>query len=558
MFVERREAVREGDVVLQRQRTVWSVVRGDTPDPASPLQAKAAAVCGHRAIDPLVCAKVYKSLDRILRASSTEAKSRLLDGVALGVGDWVRLPVRPPIVPYLPDPPSAYDFKLPVRRSYRVSLYDFERMAFEHRGVYQFYEGVSFAAYFYQNAVYAFPGDDDRWQSRLLRVIRQTNFCAAVCTAAFYEDTVVYRGDAYDTSFVPNYDVNALAPLARIGCEPRCRGCTTETRALAYRAALDVRRVRRVPPEYARLFAAFPFKDGHHIRPDGTVRFLDVDRSRRATRTANVLQNCDPSDDGDLADAARTLRLEDVFYYALHVDRLESQGTAMLVLRRMIGNTFAVDGVRITLPFRGEVLEWCSSAPFRHEPSLLLLPEGVVDGGRHRDTAEAIALVRDIAVAARSKLAAAYTCSRYHLMECHYRAVYEATRTDAQRYVVLTLVMQQYDLNAYRRYRDRALRPVFPDDDDASGGGGGHRAYTRPLDPSATIQDRLDASTQRLITPVEVSAVVRPVLDPIGNMETCEFADPQLAALVEHGDVELTRSQTAAYVTLFLSTDRAF
>lgn len=56
------------DDVVARQKTIWSVVRGDTVSGAADgrLRKMAAAVCGHREIEPVVRLKIYKSLDAVL------------------------------------------------------------------------------------------------------------------------------------------------------------------------------------------------------------------------------------------------------------------------------------------------------------------------------------------------------------------------------------------------------------------------------------------------------------------------------------------------------------
>lgn len=586
-----------------RQKTVWSVVRGEpavSSDAASTadgrLKMLAAAVYGHRQIEPIVRLKIYKTLDSVLRLLRSagddigpEIKTRvgdLLERTPVEFGDVVRLPVRPPILAYTPEPPSTYDFKLPTRRSTGVTLFDFEQMAFDNHLIYQYYEGVTFATYFYQNAVYALGATDvdshRRWQARLASLIKRTGFSDSVATGAFYEDTVRYRGVDYDTSFVPDFDVRSLVPRAtRVGCEisptPHCTGsaCVALQRrqssaspeeALAYRAALDVRRVDRVPPHLVTVFLTFPFKDGHYVRPDGTVTFLDVSPPRRASLRATVERVCETASlEEDVYDAARTLRLSDVLAYALYANRLESQAVSLLILRQMIGNWIRVNGMRIRLPYRNEVLRWvsfrCARKAASAEDVRVLLPNGGgKGGGRNRNSvATVVALVRDIADSAQSKLAVAFLCSSFHIMEVDYLDAHDALDTHAELYVFFTLVLQQYGINAYRVYRDR-LRPEFAarvDDtydvqDTLAFLAGKYRKFSRPY-AGLTVQDRIDSFTEPLISPTEVSSLNASKCDPDTCMETYEFVDGQLSTLATTGDVDLTPYQTASYLALLVS-----
>lgn len=588
-----REKFASADEVA-RQELMWSVIRGD-PVLDADIKKKTAAIYGHRQINPVYRAKIWKSLDAVLQLLTAanedddvlnehvirhvvknQIKS-IIEGTSVDINDVIQLPVRPPILAYLPEPPCTYDFKLPLRPTTGVSLFAFEQLAFDNRVIYQYYEGVTFSTYFYHNAMYTLGlsdadqlEGDERWQARLALLIKRSDFTDIVSMAAFYEDTVQYRGVDYDTSFVPNYDVYSLTPASRIGCDmaeskPPPPPCTDSKcvntvspavaaveKVLTYRAVLDVRRVDKVPPEYMSVFLTFPFKDGHYIRPDGTILYLDVGLPRRASVTLTVQRICDMSTlEQDVADAARTLRLQDVLAYALHAERLESQGVALLILRQMIGNIIKVNDIKIRLPYANEVLGWVARHCADKSVVGIIMPKG---GGGRQDNS-AVALIRDIAASVRSKLAATFVCSSFHLMESDYRHVYDKLTTDAELYVFFTLIVQQYNVNAYRLYRD-VLKPKFGGDKDVYSDpmaylADKYRIYTRPY-TDATVQNRLDAFTEQLVTPTDISAV-KPICNPDRCMEMYEFVDTQLATLAATGTVELTPFQIASYITLCIS-----
>lgn len=591
---------------VARQELMWSVIRGesvlDSVD-GSTIMKKTAAIYGHRQINPLHQVKIYKSLDAVLQLLADEdgddifnehtirhvAKNKIksvMDNTSVDVNDVIQLPVRTPVLAYSPEPPFTYDFKLPLRPTTGVSLFDFELMAFNNRVIYQYYEGVSFSSYFYHNTMYMLGVSDaerletdDRWQARLALIIKLTDFVDIVSMAAFYEDTVRYRGVGYDTSFVPNYDVYSLMPASRIGCDmakSKPQQCTNsecvnykhqhynETSVddsvamLTYRAALDVRSTDKVPPEYMSIFLTFPFKDGHYIRPNGTILYLDLGLPRRTSVTLTIQRICDMSAlEQEVTDAARTLRLHDVLAYALHAERLESQGVALLIMRQMIGNVIDVNGNKIRLPYANEVLDWVARrcVDKSDDGAPVIMPKS----GRHENSlATAVAMVRDIAASVRSKLAAAFVCSSFHLKESDYRDIYDRLATDAELYVFFTLVIQQYNLNAYRHHRDR-LKPKFGTDDSFQYSdpmaflANKYRMYARPY-ANSSVQSRLDAFTEQLVKPTDVSAaIVKPICNPDRCMELYEFSDPQLKTLAATGNVELTPFQIASYITLCIS-----
>lgn len=169
MFDIRDEFVSAEEVA--RQELMWSVIRGESVLDSAPttfadgstMMKKTAAIYGHRQINPVHQVKIHKSLDTVLQLLLADedgddllnehtirhvAKNKIksvLDNTSVDVNDVLQLPVRTPVLAYSPEPPFTYDFKLPLRPTTGVSLFDFELMAFNNRVIYQYYEGVSFS-----------------------------------------------------------------------------------------------------------------------------------------------------------------------------------------------------------------------------------------------------------------------------------------------------------------------------------------------------------------------------------------------------------------------------
>lgn len=612
-----------------RQELMWSVIcdsfKFDTPNSLSPKESilvkMTQAVYGHRKINPLTHLKIYKSLDEVLQLLpknteySTEellnehAKrqvikdkiAHILKSTDVEVNDIIHLPVRTPVLAYCPESPFRYDFKLPIRASTCVSLLDFELLAFDNNVLYQYYESVTFSNYFYHNATFmlgisdtAQLEDDNRWQSKLVLLIKMTDFVDVVTTAAFYEDRVQYKGVTYDSSFVPKYDVHSLIPSSRMSCDTsmsrtqplpldRCtefeclshqKNCEhfglddieTVDNILTYRSTLDVRRTDRVPAKYMSLFRTFPFKDGHYVRPDGTLLFVNVDYVQRKS-TALTIEGIHVMDnlEAHLVDASRSLHLQDVLVYALYAEQLKHQGVALLVLRQMIGDCIKLEDVKIRLPYVNEVLEWVPQHSTSDRPGLnILLPKRGDESRQNILSVDvSVALIRDIATLVQSKLSATFVCSLFHLMECDYSDVYERLNTDTELYVFLTFIIQQYNTTSYRSRRE-SLNPKFGSVcsdtkncelqcvDPVKFLVSKYRVFSRQYTES-TIQQKIESFTIPLITPTDVSETTRPLYNPNTFTDLYEFANKQLNELAKTGSVNMTTTQIAAYITLCIS-----
>lgn len=330
---------------------------------------------------------------------------RVVEDTKIVYGDVVYLALRPPVLAYRPPPTINLTYAESLNNSIcnydergigtfnltalsDVTLYDFERLCFENKVLYQYYKGTHFATYLFQNILYSLNATsvkdlegNDRWQAKLAILISATNFNERLAINAFYDNVVVDNNSvSYDTSFVPKYDVRALKPISQpltvknilknavstIVDDQIVSERIDDAASLIYRRTFDPKTTARVPKEYLPIFYVFPFKEGHIVEMDGKVSFVDfppVNSRRFVNFTINQLPNvCNDGDvEGIIEEVSKTLTLNDAIAYALYDAKgLDEQGIVLLVLRQMVGSLLQIPGTRfqIPLPTVNQILSW--------------------------------------------------------------------------------------------------------------------------------------------------------------------------------------------------------
>lgn len=552
MFVV-RENLATNDELL-RQKNVCSVIlQGKLP--TTYLEKNAAALIGHKTIDPLVQARVYSSLNRITTLLTSkhdlekpvvlERVREIVRNTRLTPKDRVRITCKPPVLTLHPDKIETSSGSLDTETSTNANLTEFEYLCFRNNIRYRYMVNTNFATYMYQNLLHylqiesnvtkSLEACNDVWQSRLATLIATTDFDVNVVMAAFYRNTVEYDGAMYDTSFVPKYDVKAIQPQESIDFN------LNDGELVEYYNALDERSAHTVPDNKMAIFLTFPFKNGHHIRPNGKIVYLNIDTYRCRRSAKLVIQElCSLFDIETAVDsAARLVSLDNAIYYAVYAENLKQQAMALLILRRLVGDTVTIDTYTIDIPSELNVLSWlrlsCSNTnivlpPIRESKSLN----------------NSLVLIRDIANSCFSQLGASILCSSFCIPEIDMGALYTLLETDAQKYVFFTFVLQEYPLHMYLNAR-RQLDPAFGNNSiDLSAHVKCKRSYS-----NTTIGERLDMLSEPLLKPSDVNNEVT-LCNPYKCTEIYEFSDPQLNGLVRTGDVQLNDVQLSNFIALFV------
>lgn len=560
MFV-RRDQFPDNDEIRRQQVAVDIVT--DSRRPITLFEKKVAALIASPRIDPLRQLAVRKRLDRVLATFNDEQdlyergvreKIRdILNETRPEIGDMIRLPVKAPIFTLPLEQAPRYDYTLettlaPINNGH-ANLQEFEQLCFNGRTLYRFYENTSFAAYLYQNLLYSLNVtdvgqlvDNQQWQARLACLLYETRLNNLVAISAFYDDRVRYRDAVYDTSYVPKYDVKNLKPVNRIYYE---RDGNLDRRMLDYYYNLDVSTERQVPSEFLGFFLTFPFKQGFYVQPNGNVIYLNIEPVKKRTVNRLMRRLCTEFELESMIDyAARTLSYGDALAYAVHAPNHMQQGLALLVLRRMVGNYLHVDPYVIPLPSEYDVLSWNRIVC---RPLGVVLPIGIAaaDDDESRSLTE---MIRDVARSCGNEHGASMICSSFRLPEARLYPLFRTLKTDAERYVFYTILMQEYRAPMFDAARDE-LRPEFGRDAiDAIGTYGALWPPRRYVD--TTVDDRLDSYTELLLRPTDVTAFTESNCTPLKCPELYRFADPQLAELVATERVDLDEDQTAAFIAL--------
>lgn len=549
MFSTRTEFATNDELI--RQTEVTDVVLYGKK-PTTFIMKKAAAIYGHRNINIIGRAKIIQSLDHILTFIATdddlkneknqERIRNYLKSVNIEIGTPILLPKKLSIFTLQPEPIPPFNTILDTTEVSLVNIGEFEYLCFKNQIRFRYLKDSSFASYLYQNLLnYLNASSSDElignemWQAQLALFIERTDFNEYAAMQAFYDNEVSYRGIIYDTSFVPKYDVKNLDPQDPIN--PK----TSDNRMINYYYSLNERREHSVPINMIGIFLTFPFKNGHYIRPTGEIIHLKLKTYNTLQSSRITISNlCDMYDiESAIESAARSIPLDDAIYHAVYSKNLKEQSIALLILRRLVGDVLTIGEERITIPSEINVLSWSKKACAK---TALAMPIFIEDKS-HRFYLE---MIQDIAASCGNKLTAALMCHKYFIPEINISQVYSLLTTDAEKYILFTLILQDYRMDAYYSALKR-LDPKFGKSTiDLSKYGQNNRLYSDTL-----ITDRLDTMSEPLLLPSDINSGVN-VCNPYSCLEMYEFTDPQLRELVNTGDTSLDNGQLSNFIALMV------
>lgn len=536
---------------LNRQIEIENVVLyGKTP--TTFIMKKAAAIYGHKKINIIGQAKIRQSLDYILSfVTSTDdlknEKTRerirnFLKSVNIEIGTTLMLPKKLPILTLQPEPIPSYTKILDTTVISPVNIGDFEYLCFKNKIRFRYLKDSNFATYMYQNILnYLNAGSSDElignqsWQAQLALLIEATDFSDYAAMQAFYDDTISYRGVSYDTSFVPKYDVKSLEPQDPMNTH------INDARMIDYYYSLDERRTSKVPINMIGIFLTFPFKNGHYIRPTGKIVHLKLKSYNTLQSSRIAISNlCDMYDiESAIESAARTIPLDDAIYYAVYSKNLKEQSIALLILRRLIGDVLTIGEEHINIPSEINVLSWTKKSCNNQK---LVLPIQIQD----RNYKIYLELIQDIAASCCDKLTASLICSNYFIPEIHITEIYSFLTNDAEKYILFTLILQEYRIESYYLAL-KNLKPNFGRSIiDLSRYEPNNRLYMDTI-----ITDRLDTMSEPLLLPSDINSDVN-ICSPYSCPEMYEFTNPQLNDLAKYGDAILDQDQLSNLISLMV------
>lgn len=230
--------------------------------------------------------------------------------------------------------------------------------------------------------------------------------------------------------------------------------------------------------------------------------------------------------------ASRNMTLDDAIYYALYAPSLEHLGITLMIIRRLVGHVLNLNLHKIQLPTELNIMSWISIAC--NNKAIILPPLY-----NSPDTPMYLNMVQDLASASFNKLYASILCSSYYLPEMCYKAIWDQLVLDSEKYVFLTLLLQDYDDITYRNARDK-LKPLFYGNKvDLTS----YPFYIRTF-KNITISERVNMNIEPLVTPTNINASIDILCTPYKCLDLFEFSDVQLRTLAKDGDVELNPIRT--------------
>lgn len=549
MFSTRKEFA-SNDEIIRQQAITDVIIYGNNPTTLS--TKKAAAIFGHKSINVVGRTKIRQTLDYILTFISSDDdllidknKERIrnyLKSVNINKGTSIILTRKPPIFTLAPELIPPYNIELDTMIISPGNIGDFEYLCFNNNIRFRYLKTTGFAAYMFQNLLHSLNAassdeliGNELWQAQLAILLERTEFNNYIAMQAFYDDQVLYRGVVYDTSFVPKYAVKNLDPQDTIN--PKING----NEMITYYYSLNERKEKKIPTEMMGIFLTFPFKNGHYIRPTGEIVHLQL-KSYNTLRSSriSITNMCNLDDiESAIESVARSIPLNDAIYHAVYSKNLNEQSIALLIIRRLVGNTLTIGDERINIPTEINVLSWSKKAC---TATSLALPIKIED----KSSQFYLELIQDIAESCGDKLTATLLCHQYMIPEMNITDVYSKLKTDAERYILFTLILQEYRHESFYSARKK-LNPKFGKSViDLSKYPPNNRMYNDTLMP-----DRLDAISTPLLVPSDSNSGVT-VCNPYNCMELYEFVDPQLNELVRTGDVSLDAEQLSNLITLIV------
>lgn len=487
----------------QNKSVIWDTFRFLKPSVrfTSPLQYVTSAILFQANIDKILCAKILKYLPHIIgffninKNDTTEIKYQTLIGlltnddlkerilnftksVGLEKNDIITISRKKIIFTTFPQKIKEYKKNIVIENAYVKinSLFDFEHTIFSKNITFKYYENVNFAFYIYMNLMNDLGIKDDSelllfnsWKSKLALLLVQTNFDNKVAVSAFRNNTVTYKGVVYDTSFVPKYNVQDIRPIQRNMTNP-----INVQNMISYRNQLNVRTTKKIDLKYLPLFYTFPFKDGHLIKSDGQIVFMNVPEPTNYVKRiiSSSLSICSLDNVEELVKyVIERLSISEIISTAVNSNSLSEQALALLTLWFIRGSYMYINYIKINLPSLTNLLKWnlCLFTPNMSNVSIILPPlyNNIYKNSYFELNVKLYTnLVKHIASIAQSAIAVCILCSKYKIPEIVIAHVYNnldenlGKKNTTQLFVFFTLLIQENYNFIYINARN-LLKPTF-------------------------------------------------------------------------------------------------
>lgn len=465
------------------------------------LQYVTSAILFQMNIDKILCGKILKYLPHIIEffninkndsseikyqmliklITDNDLKERILNftkSVSLEKNDIITISRKKIIFTAFPQTLKGNKYNTVIENvNVKInSLFDFEHKIFSKNVTFKYYENVSFALYVYMNLMNDLGIQEETelllfnsWKSKFALLLLKTNLDNKVAVSAFRNNTITYQGVVYDTSFVPKYNVQDIRPIQRNMTDP----VNVQT-MIKYRNDLNVRNTTTIDLKYIPLFYTFPFKDGHLIKTDGKIVFMNVSEPTNYVKRIinSSLSICSLDNVEEIVKyIIERLSVAEIISTAVNSRSLSEQAVALLTLWYIRGSYMYINDIKINLPTLTNLLKWnlCLFVPNISNISILLPPlyNNIYKNNFFELNVKLYTnLVKHIASIAQSTIAVCILCSKYKLPEIVIAHVYNnidenlGKKDHTQLFVFFTLLIQENYNFIYINARN-LLKPTF-------------------------------------------------------------------------------------------------
>lgn len=537
---------------LIRQNRIWNLINDPNEKPKSIFDCKVMSILNNsNFIDPIISSKIYNVLEQILNSNinfeellTIDQKTKLnefIDNVQVKNLKYFSLPVKSKISKNFTTPKIQNTFEFQNETSFNTSLYNFENLMFDNNVKIQYNNGESFSAYLYKNILNYFNIDSIQeseylqpdWRLDLAKLLKLFKFNNYLAKQMFYNNVVMYDNEKYDVSFVIKYDVESL------NSKPIVDQRLDYNSLIKYYETFDPANTKNVPKEFRSIFKTFPFKNKYYINyKTGSITFIDYKKNYKLSTNLYISDICNIKNINHAISAvAENVSTKELMSYIIHSSVLKHQGLALIILKQKIGNIWKhKDLFEINLPFLNNIFGWCKLSCNNMQ---ILLP---LENPSTNFTNEYVKLIKYIEKCASSKLDVAFLCSPYLLPAYESSLVYKKLTTDLQKYIFITLMLQEFQSNEFFEYMHR-LKPSFSQTQQLELLPFEHLLKKTP----ATIH--LKPKYNNLIE----SGSEMFYCTPLTCMEKFEFTNDRLNALVNDEKIEMLDKEQCRYIALLLN-----
>lgn len=544
---------------LARQQVLYNFIINNNRFPQTKLEFEIAAIVGHKSIDPITVEKLKQlpDLKKELSSSTTKLTVQFIQRYyeqikRIGLLNSMVFQLHVPLNIQKPTEScvnveavrALTKRSITIRPANNVTLRTFETHMFGNLGKEKYTDQLQFPGYVYINTqryIKIVPFIENDWRPMLMELIEIFEFDLELTFSLFEQDEITYNNIVYDVRIIPKYDVRRLTTVCNVD-----NVYDQRMNSINYRNALTINSTTVIDQDHIDIFKIFPFKNSHYINgEDGSIHYMDVP-SPTCVQTKYTCGNiCNTNElNSILTSVIQYEKFDDLLSLAVHSDDLQIQGIALLALNLMQGPTLELMGFTIKLPYMQDVMSWIKLSCDNTKILLPILKVAIEESILIRY----ITFIQTIATMATNCKQVSFMCSPFIIPACFYQPLLDRLTAPTERFVLTTLLCQNYPNYSYIQYRDRI---------EASSHFEQNASTESPHQSLGQLYNDFLKRTPVIMSTEKIyQNLVEPNCYYDCSIENCpelyEPVDPQLKELIATGKTTLTYEQNVAYVALLI------